>query len=140
MGCSSKRQKCTVSAFKCIVNAFKAILDSSKKKKRNKIRVDEGSEFCDKKWLDDNNIKMNSTYYEGKSVFSEIFIRTLKIKIYKHMTTVSKDVYFLVLDDIVDKYNNTYHKTIKMKPIEVKPDSMLDTMLILIIKILNLSR
>ena len=140
MGCSSKRQKCTVSAFKCIVNAFKAILDSSKKKKRNKIRVDEGSEFCDKKWLDDNNIKMNSTYYEGKSVFSEIFIRTLKIKIYKHMTAVSKDVYFLVLDDIVDKYNNTYHKTIKMKPIDVKPDSMLDTMLILIIKILNLSR
>ena len=140
MGCSSKRQKCTVSAFKCIVNAFKAILDSSKKKKRNKIRVDEGSEFCDKKWLDDNNIKMNSTYYEGKSVFFEIFIRTLKIKIYKHMATVSKDVYFLVLDDIVDKYNNTYHKTIKMKPIDVKPDSMLGTMLILIIKILNLSR
>ena len=83
---------------------------------------------------------MNSTYYEGKSVFSEIFIRTLKIKIYKHMATVSKDVYFLVLDDIIDKYNNTYHKTIKMKPIDVKPDSMLGTMLILIIKILNLSR
>ena len=112
-----------------------------KKKKRDKIRVDEGSEFYDssfKKWSDDNDIKIYSTYNEGKSVFPETFIRTLKNKIYKHMTTVSKNVYFHVLNDIVDKYNNTYHKTIKMKPIDVKSDSMLDTMLILMIKILNL--
>ena len=39
------------------------------------------------------------------------------------MTAISKDVYFDVLDDLVDKYNNTYHKTIKMKPINVKDDS-----------------
>ena len=83
---------------------------------------------------------MYSAYNEGKFAVTQIFIRTLKNKIYKHMTTVSKNVYFHVLNDIVDKYNNTYHKTIKMKPIDVKPDFMLDTMLILIIKILNLSR
>ena len=66
---------------------------------------------------------MYSTYNEGKSFVSERFIRTLKNKIYKHMTAVSKNVYFDVLDDIVDNYNNTYHRTIKMKPIYVKPDS-----------------
>ena len=66
---------------------------------------------------------MYSTYNEGKSVVAERFIRTLKNKIYKHMTVASKNVYFDVLDDIVDKYNNTYHKTIKMKPIDIKSDS-----------------
>ena len=60
---------------------------------------------------------MYSTYNEGKSVVAERFIRTLKNKIYKHMTAISKNVY------LVDKYNNTYHKTIKMKPIDVKSDS-----------------
>ena len=58
--------------------------------------------------------------YEGKSVVAERFIRILKNKIYKHMTATSKNVYFDVLDDIVDKYNNTYLKTIKMKPINIK--------------------
>ena len=66
---------------------------------------------------------MYSTHNEGKSVVTERFIRTLKNKIYKHMTAVSKNVYFDVLNNIVDKYNNTYHKTIKMKPIDVKSDS-----------------
>ena len=63
---------------------------------------------------------MYSIYNEGKSVVDEGFIRTLKNKIYKHMTAISKNVYFDVLNDIVDEYNNTYHKTIKMKPIDVK--------------------
>ena len=63
---------------------------------------------------------MYSTHNEGKSAVAEIFIRTLKNKIYKHMTAISKNVYFDVLDDIVDKCNNTYHRTIKMKPIDVK--------------------
>ena len=77
-----------------------------------------------KKWLDDNDIKMYSTHNEKKSVVAERFIRTLKNKIYKHMTAVSKKpVYFDVLDDIIDKYNNTYHKTIKMKLTDVKSDS-----------------
>ena len=60
---------------------------------------------------------------KGKSVIEETFIRTLKNKIYKHMTAVSKNVYFDVLNDIVDEYNNTYHRTIKMKPIDIKNDS-----------------
>ena len=63
------------------------------------------------------------TYNEGKSVVAERFIRTLKNKIFKHMTAISKNVYFDVLDDIVNKYNNTIHKTIKMKPNDVTEDS-----------------
>ena len=63
---------------------------------------------------------MHSTHNEGKFVVAEKFIRTLKNKIYKHMTAVSKSVYFNVLNNLVDDYNNTYHKTIKMKPIDVK--------------------
>ena len=51
------------------------------------------------------------------------FIKTLKNNIYKHMTAVSKNIYFDVLNDIVDKYNNTFHRTIGMKPIDVKSDS-----------------
>ena len=66
---------------------------------------------------------MYSTYNEGKSVVAERFIRTLKNKIFKHMTAISKNVYFDVLDDIVNKYNNTVHRTIKMKLIDVTTDS-----------------
>ena len=65
---------------------------------------------------------MYSTYNEGKSVVAERFIRTLKNKIFKHMTAISKNVYFDVLDDVVNKYNNTVHRAIKMKPIEVTED------------------
>ena len=111
--------------LKCIVNAFQSNLDSSKRKP-NKIWVDQGSEFYNnvfKKWLKDNDISMDSIYNEGKSLVAERFIRTLKNKIYKHMTAISKNVYFDVLDDIVDEYNNTYHKTIKVKPADVGDDS-----------------
>ena len=66
---------------------------------------------------------MYSTYNEEKSVVAERFIRTLKNKIFKHMTAISKNSYFDALDDIVHKYNNTVHKTIKMKPIDVTSDS-----------------
>ena len=66
---------------------------------------------------------MYSTYNERKSVIPERFIRTLKNKIFKHMKAVSKNVYFDVLDSIVNKYNNTVHRTIKMKPIYVTSDS-----------------
>ena len=69
---------------------------------------------------------MYSTYNEGKSVVAERFIRTLKNKIYKHMTTISKNVYFNVLNDIIDNYNNTYNKTIKIKHIDVKSDSFVE--------------
>ena len=108
-----------------IANAFQSILNNSKRKP-NKIWVDQGSDFYNnvfKKWLKDNNIEIYSTYNEGMSVVAEIFIRTLENKIYKHMTAILKNVYFDVLDDIVDEYNNTYHRTIKMKPVDVKDDS-----------------
>ena len=62
---------------------------------------------------------MYSTNNEGKSVVAERFIRTLKNKLYKHMTATGKNVYY-VLDDAVNKYNNTKHSTIEMKPIDVK--------------------
>ena len=62
---------------------------------------------------------MYSTFNEGKSVVAERFIRTLKNKIFKHMAAISQNVYFDLLDDIVNKYNNTIHRTIKMKPIDV---------------------
>ena len=70
---------------------------------------------------------MYSTYNEGKSVVAERFIRTLKGKIYKYMTSISKNVYIDKLDDIVDEYNNTYHTTIKMKPIDVKDNTYINT-------------
>ena len=63
---------------------------------------------------------MYSTYNEGKSVVAERFVRTLKTKLYKHMTAIGKNVYYDVLDDVVNKYNNTKHSTIKMKPIDVE--------------------
>ena len=66
---------------------------------------------------------MYSTYNKGKSVVAERFIRTLKNKIFKHMTAISKNVYFDVLDNIVNKYNNTVHRSIKMEPIDATSDS-----------------
>ena len=67
-----------------------------------------------------NNIEMYSTYNKGKSVVTEKFIRTLKNKIYKYMTSTSKNFYIDKLDDLVNKYNNAYHRTIKMKLVDVK--------------------
>ena len=66
---------------------------------------------------------MYSTYNEGKSVVAERFIKTRKNKIYKHMTYIGKNVYLDALIDIVDEYNNTFHRTIKMKPIDIGDDS-----------------
>ena len=63
---------------------------------------------------------MHSTFNESKSVVAERFIRTLKNKLYKHMTATGKNVYYDVLDDVVNEYNNTKHSTIKMKPKDVK--------------------
>ena len=105
-----------------IVNTFDKIMKQSKRKP-NKIWVDQGNEFYNnnfKKWLSDNDIIMYSTFNEGKSVVVERFIRTLKNKLYKHMTGSGKNVYFDVLDDAVNKYNNTKHSTIKIKPIDIK--------------------
>ena len=108
---------------------FQSILKQSNRKP-NKIWVDKGSEFYNasfKKWLQDDDIIMYSTNNEGKSVVAERFIRTLKSKIYKYMTSISKNVYIDKLDDIVNEYNNTYHTTIKMKPIDVKDNTFINT-------------
>ena len=59
---------------------------------------------------------MYSIHNEGKSIAAERFIRSLKNKIYKYMTSISKNVYIDKLDDIVNEHNNTYHRSIKMKP------------------------
>ena len=112
-----------------IVAALQSILKQSNRKP-NKIWIDKGSEFYNasfKKWLQDNDIVMYSTNNKGKSVVAERFIRTLKSKIYKYMTSISKNAYIDKLDDIVNEYNNTYHTTIKMKPIDVKDNTYINT-------------
>ena len=86
-----------------IVNTFQKIISDGRKP--NQIWVDQDGEFYNnlfKRFLKINNIKMYSTYNEGKSVAAERFIRTLKNKIFKHMAATSKNVYF---DDIANKYN-----------------------------------
>ena len=100
-----------------------------KYRKPNNIWVDEGSEFYNnsyKKWLKDNDIEMYSIHNDGKSVVAERFIGTLKTKIYKYMTSVLKNVYIDKIDDIVSEYNNTYHRNIKMKPVDIKDNTYID--------------
>ena len=100
-----------------IVKAFQSILkQSNSSRKPNKIWIDKGSEFYNayfKKWLRDNNIVMYSIHNEGKSVVAEGFIRTLKSKIYKYITSISKNVYIDKLDDIVDEC--IIHITLQLK-------------------------
>ena len=98
-----------------IVHTFQKII--SKERKPNKIWFDQGGEFYNKlfkSFLKISNIEMYSKDNEKKSVVAERFIRTLKNKIFSHMSAISKNVYFDVSDDIVEKCNNTVHKTIKM--------------------------
>ena len=118
-----------------IVKVFQIILKQSNRRvedtsaqhvKPNKIWVDKRSEFYNayfKTLLPDNDIVMYSIHNERKSVVAERFIKTLKSKIYKYMTSISKNVSIDKLDDIVDEYNNTYHTTSKMKPIDVKDNT-----------------
>ena len=111
-----------------IVNAFKKIILEGQRKP-NKIWGDQGSEFYSqsfKDFLKINNIEVYSTFNEGKSVVAERFIRTLKNKICKHMNAISKNIYIDVLNDIVNKYNNTVHETIKIKPIDITNDSYVE--------------
>ena len=107
---------------------FQKILDNSSRKP-NKIWVDKESEFYNssfKKCLKDNDIEMYSTHNEGKSVVAERFIRTLKNRIYKHITDVSKNVDIDKLDDIVNECNNANHRKIKIKPTQVKGNTYID--------------
>ena len=73
-----------------------------------------------------NDIEMYLNHNEGKFFIAERFIRTLKNKIYKYMASISKYVYIDKLDDIVNKCNNTYHRTIKLKPVDVKDDTYIN--------------
>ena len=106
-----------------IVNAFQKILNRSEREPK-KIWADKGSEFYNiyfKRWLKDNDIKMYSIHNGGKSMVAERFIRTLKNKIYKYMTSVYKNVY---INKSIN--NNTYHRTIKMKPIDIEDNTYID--------------
>ena len=112
-----------------ITNAFQKILKESNRKP-SKIWVDRGIELYNssvKKWLKDNGVEMYSINNEEKSVFAERFIRTLMIKIYKYLTSISKNVYIIKLDNIVDEYNNTCHRKIKMKPVDVEDNTYIDS-------------
>ena len=98
----------------------------SKGRRPNKAWVHQGRKFYNnlfKRFLKINNTEMYSTYNKGKSVVVERFIRTLKEKIFKHSAAISNNVYFDVLNGIVDKYNNTIDRIIKMKRIDVTSDS-----------------
>ena len=124
LGLFNKKKKKGIS----IANGFQKILDDSKKKP-NKIWVDRGSEFYNnsfKKWSQDHYITMYSKNNERNSVVAERFIRTLKTKIYKYMATISKNVYIHKLDDIVKEYNNKYHTSIKMKPVDIMDNTYID--------------
>ena len=107
-----------------VVKGFKKIVNESSREP-NKIWVDKGSEFYNKvfkNWLKDEGIEIYSMYNEGKSVVPERFIRTLKNKLYKHMTAISQNVYWNVLDDVVAKYNDTINRSIGMEPKDVESD------------------
>ena len=108
-----------------ITNVFLKILNESGCKP-NKIWVNKGSKFYNrslKSWLRDNDMEMYSTNNEGKFVVAERFMITLKSKIYKCVITISKDVYTNRLANIVNESNNTYRRTIKMKPVDVKSNT-----------------
>ena len=79
-----------------------------------------------KSWLENIDIEMYSTHNEGKYVVAERFIRKIKNKSYKHMTSISKNVYIDKLNDIVNEYNNTKHRITIVKPIEVKDNTYID--------------
>ena len=106
-------------------NAFQKIWKESNRKPK-KIWLAKGSEFYNrsmKSWLEKSGIEIYSTRIKGKSIVCERFIKTLKNRIYKYMTLVSKNAYIDKLNDIVNKYNNIHHSTIKMKPIDIKSNA-----------------
>ena len=106
---------------------FQKILKESDTKP-NKIWVDRGSEFYNrsmKSWLEKNGIEMYSTHNKGKYVIAERFIRALKNKIYRYMTF--QKMFIDKLDDIVNKYNNTYLNTIKTKRVYIKSNTYIES-------------
>ena len=131
--------------FKNLLDKSNCRIAKSKGRTPNKIWVDKSSEFYNrsvKSWLEKNDTEMYSVHDERKSVVFERFIRVLKNKIYKYMSSISQNVYIDKLDDIVYKYiiihNNTYHSTIKIRPVDVKLSTVLTLVKKLMMKILNL--
>ena len=123
MGCFFEIQKIIT-----ITKVSQKLLDESVSKP-NKMWVDNGRKFCNrstKSWLQNNSIEMYLIHNEGKSVVVERFIITLNSKIYKYVTSISKNVYIGKLDNIVNRCNNTYRSTIEMKSVDVKPNTYVD--------------
>ena len=107
---------------------LKKILNKSNRK-RNMLWVDKDSEFYNTStntWFQKNATEMYWRHNEEKFLFAERFIRTLKNKTYKYITSISKNVYINKLDDTVNKYNNIYQRTIKMKPVDVNTSIYID--------------
>ena len=112
-----------------ITNAFQKSLKESNCKP-NKIWVDKSSKSYKssmESWLEQNDVEMYSMHNKGKSVVAEKFIETLKKRMYKYITSISKNVFIDKLDDTVDKYNNIYPSTIKIKPVDVKPSMHIES-------------
>ena len=115
-----------------ITNAFQTFLDESGHK-QNEIWIEKGSGFYNrstKTWFQDNDIEICSTHNEGKFVIAERFIRTLKSKIYKYMTSISRNVYTNKLDDIVNKYINAFYNIIKMRHVGVTTSTYISNQLL----------
>ena len=111
-----------------VINAFHKFLNDPERKP-NKIWVAKGIEFYNrsvKSWLQDNDIEMYSTGNDENFLTAGRFIRTVKNKIYKYVTSVSKNVYIDELADIVNEYNSAYHSIIKMNPLDVMPSTYID--------------
>ena len=125
---NSYDQECEI--FRIVFLYEHKLLLSGSARKPNKIWVDKVSEFYSnsfKKWLKFNDTEMYSIHNEGKFVVAKRFIRTVKTKIYKYMISKSKNVYIHKLGDILNEYNNTYHKIVKMKPVHIKKNTYIDS-------------
>ena len=109
--------------------------------KVNKIRVDEGREFCNssmKSWQQYNDIKMYSVHNETKSLAAERFIRVLNKKIYKCMNSITDNFHIENLSEIVNKYNDTYYSTIKMKTVDIQSSTYISFKLVIMLKYQNI--
>ena len=111
-----------------IINALQKILGKANHKS-NKILADKGSEVyirSIKSWIQDNDTEMHSAHNKKKYALAERFIRTLTNKICQYMISLSKKMYIDKLADIVNEYNNTYQRKVKMNPVDVKSSIYID--------------
>ena len=113
-----------------ITNAFQKKSKWNETQTKLSMGRNTGSEFYNrsmKLFFQNNDMEMCSKHNEAKSVIAEGFIRNFKYKIYRCLTSVSKHVYIDKLDDVVNKYNNTYNSVIKAKPVDVKANTYIDS-------------